>query len=203
MAALPRTFTAMSIAPPDLDLVSAMARGEERAASLLYDRHAAVMYGLALRMTGEPADAEEVVLDAFGQAWRDASRYDGARGSVAAWLVTIVRTRALDLVRARSRRARLADSAATSSVPVAMGGGIELPDEQVAASERAVAVTSALDVLPPPQRRAIELAFFEGLTHQEVAERLAEPLGTVKTRIRLGMIKLRDTLRGLVSEEAS
>lgn len=188
----------------DQSLVTAMARGQERAAALLYDRHGAVMYGLALRMVAEPADAEDVVLDAFAQAWRDAERFDTSRGSVLGWLTTIVRTRALDAIRARSRRAKMIESASVQlDEPAAMGEGMPSPDRAVEDTERAVAVSSALRVLPEPQRRAIELAFFEGLTHQEVADRLREPLGTVKTRIRLGMLKLRDLLGGLAPEPVS
>lgn len=188
----------------DASLVEAMARGDERAATSLYDRHGAVMYGLSLRMVGEPADAEEVVLDAFAQAWRDAVRFDASRGSVLGWLTTIVRTRALDAIRARGRRAKMVESAAVRlDEPAAMGTGTPAPDRAVEDAERSVAVSSALQSLPELQRRAIELAFFEGLTHQEVAERLREPLGTVKTRIRLGMLKLRDMLGGLAPEPAS
>jgi RNA polymerase sigma-70 factor (ECF subfamily) len=188
----------------DLSLVGAMARGEERAAALLYDRHGAVMYGLALRMVNEAADAEEVVLDAFAQAWREANRYDTVRGSVVGWLTTIVRSRALDAARARGRRFKAVDAAGTAfDAPSSMGEPTPLPDRMVEESERAVAVTAALQALPQPQRLAIELAFFEGLTHPEVAERLREPLGTVKTRIRLGMLKLRDMLGSLAPEPAS
>lgn len=189
--------------PTDFDLVLSMARGDEPAATALYDRHAAAMYGLALRIVGESADAEEVVLDAFAQAWRDASRFDGARGSVLGWLTTITRTRALDLVRARGRRAKATDAAATSlDAPAAMGSGFAAPDTQVHEAETTESVQGALQQLPAPQREAIELAFFEGLTHHEVAERLQQPLGTVKTRIRLGMLKLRETLVSLAPEHA-
>jgi len=193
-----------SPAEDDLTLVAAMARGEEQAASVLYDRHSAVMYGLALRVVGEGADAQEVVLDAFSQAWRDASRYDTSRGSVVGWFTTITRTRALDLIRARGRRARINDRVTTQlDEPAAMGEGFRSPDSLVDDADRAAAVTSALGELPEAQRRAIELAFFEGLTHHEVAERLREPLGTVKTRIRLGMQKLRDMLARIAPETAS
>ena len=179
----------------DVELVTAMARGDEAAASALYDRHAAIVYGLALRIVGEPADAEEVVIDGFSQAWRDADRYDKSRGSVAGWLTTIVRTRALDLVRARGRRSRITDNAADQfETPIGMGQGFAPTDRLAVENERADAVASAMDELPIAQRTAIELAFFEGLTHLEVAERLHEPLGTIKTRIRLGMHKLREML---------
>lgn len=199
-----RHVQASSPGNDDLQLIAAMARREERAASALYDRHSAVMFGLALRMVGETADAEDVVLDAFSQAWRDAARYDASRGTVAGWLTTIVRTRALDMIRSRGRRARMMDNAgAQGDEPVAMGTGFAEPDRGVDEAERASAVVSALGVLPPAQRHAIELAFFEGLTHNEVADRLREPLGTVKTRIRLGMQKLRDMLGDVAPERAS
>lgn len=191
-------------ASTDVDLVAAMARRDERAAAALYDRHSAVMFGLALRMVGESADAEDVVLDAFSQAWRDAARYESSRGSVAGWLTTIVRTRALDMIRARGRRSRMMDNAgAQSDEPVAMGTGFAAPDRHVDDVERVSAVSNALDGLPVAQRKAIELAFFEGLTHNEVADRLREPLGTVKTRIRLGMQKLRDMLGDVAPERVS
>ena len=190
--------------PNDADLVTAMSRGIERAAATLYDRHSAVMYGLALRMVGEAADAEEVVLDAFAQAWRDASRYDAARATAAGWLTTIVRTRALDLIRARGRRARMNDSAAMQpDEPNSMGRPLPQPDRGVLQAEEEDAIASALGALPMAQRKAIELAFYEGLTHPEVAERLREPLGTVKTRIRLGMQKLRDMLSDFSPESAT
>ena len=152
---------------------------------------------MAYRIVGQRADAEEVVLDTFAQAWRDASRFEAARGSVAGWLTTIARSRALDLVRARSRRDRITASAAADrpdSSP-AMGGWRADPSSGVDHSERREQVQQALDTLSPPQRRAIELAFFEGLSQSEIAERLQEPLGTIKTRVRLGMQKLRECLR--------
>jgi RNA polymerase sigma-70 factor, ECF subfamily len=188
---------------PDSALLAEMARGDERAAAVLYDRHSAVVYGLALRIVGEPADAEDVSLDAFTQLWRRASDFDVARGTVRGWLTTITRTRALDVVRARKRRERLSLAVLATAVnEVAMGSAPHGADLTVVESEQAAVVTSALGLLPEPQRRAIELAFFEGLTHPEVAERLREPLGTVKTRIRLGMNRLRDVLPRMAPEGA-
>lgn len=179
----------------DAMLVRDMAAGDERAATLLYDRTSAVLYGLALRITGQAADAEEVVLDTFAQAWRDAGRFDPAKASVIAWLSMMTRSRALDLVRARQRRDKATDSAGQEpEAPVAMSQPMPTADVALEVVERAHAVSEALGSLPAPQRQAIELAFFEGLTHPEVADRLREPLGTVKTRIRLGMQKLRDAL---------
>ena len=181
----------------DTDLIARAAAGDERAVAQLYDRYGQVLYAVAYRIVGERADAEEVVLDAFSQAWRDATRFDDARGSVAGWLTTIARSRALDLVRARSRRERITASAAAQgleSVP-AMGGRPPDPSIGVDDAERRRQVQLALEALSPPQRRAIELAYFEGLSQSEIAELLQEPLGTIKTRVRLGMQKLRECLR--------
>ena len=179
-----------------------MASGDEGAAATLYDRHSGVMFALALRIVGERADAEEVVLEAFMQAWRAAKAYDVSRGAVRSWLAMMTRTRALDLVRGRGREARAVERATSLLVdePVAMSAAPAHPEEVLDGSVRATAVASALDGLAPPQRAAIELAFFEGLSHSEIAARLAQPLGTVKTRIRLGMAKLRDALRNLAPE---
>lgn len=190
--------------PTDADVVQDMARGEERAATVLYDKHAGAMFGLALRIVGESADAEEVVLDAFAQAWRDAARFDGSRGSVLGWLTTITRTRALDLVRARGRRAKVTDTASVVlDEPAGMGSGHAAPDALVQDAETTVAVQGALQRLPEAQRTAIELAFYEGLTHHEVAARLQQPLGTIKTRIRQGLLKLRETLGSVSPERAT
>jgi RNA polymerase sigma-70 factor (ECF subfamily) len=178
-----------------------MAAGDERALGELYDRHGSTVYALARAIVGERADTEEVVADAFGQAWRTASQFDPARGTVAAWLATITRTRALDLVRARGRRARVLVRAAQESdagfaAPLAAD---EAPDRQVERREAHQLVARSLADLPEPQRRVIELAYFGGLTQSEIATELKEPLGTVKTRLRAGMEKLRDALAPRVS----
>ncbi|MBK6495351.1 MAG: sigma-70 family RNA polymerase sigma factor [Gemmatimonadetes bacterium] len=175
-----------------------MRSGDATAMSALYDRYAPGLLGLALRITREQVDAEEVVVDTFAQAWREAARFEGERGSVAAWLVTIARSRALDLLRARSRRGKLADAAeAETSAPPAMGSGFASPIAGVLADERSRRIQDALLVLPDAQRTAIELAYFEGLSQTEIAERLNEPLGTVKTRLRLGLRKMRDLVAAL------
>ena len=181
----------------DADLLARAAGGDERAMTALYDRYGQVLFAVAYRIVGQRADAEEVVLDTFSQAWRDATRFEAARGSVAGWLTTIGRSRALDLVRARSRRERITATAAAErpdSSP-AMGGWRVDPSSGVDHAERRKQVQLALEALSPPQRRAIEMAFFEGLSQSEIAERLQEPLGTIKTRVRLGMQKLRELLR--------
>ena len=180
----------------DAALVAALVRGDERALSVLYDRHAPVVMGVASRVVKDAADAEIVVLETFTQAWRNANRYDAARSSVASWLVMIARSRSLDTLRSAARQARV------GSVPVDEAPDDALaaedvgsnPDRQAEAREQRSAIAQALHELPDPQRVAIELAFFEGLSQTEIAERLAEPLGTVKTRIRLAMSKLRQLL---------
>ena len=179
-------------------LIARAAGGDERALGALYDRYGAVLYAVAYRIVGGRADAEEVVVDAFAQVWRDARRFEAGRGSVAGWLTTIARSRALDLVRARSRRERAAGAAAAAAdrqdAPPAMGDLLADPAASLDQDERRRQVRQALDALSPPQRQAIELAYFEGLSQSEIAERLKEPLGTVKTRVRLALEKLRDAL---------
>ncbi len=190
---------------PDSQLVSRMAAGEDAALGDLYDRYGRTVYALALAIVREPADAEEVVVDAFGQVWRSAASFDAARGSVGAWLATIARTRALDTVRARGRRARAHERAALLSdegiaAPIAAAGSD--PSRAVERGEARRLVSQALAALSGPQRIAIELAYFEGLSQSEIAERLSEPLGTIKTRIRAGMENLRGLLGPLVEGAA-
>lgn len=172
-----------------------MARGDGEAVAELYDRHARPIYSLALRILGDVTEAEDVVQEVFSQAWRQASRYSASRGAVAAWLLTLARSRAIDRLRARrARPAGVTDHRAAGQV-VDAGPPV---DSQVLSSEQVARVRAALEELPVLQRAAIELAYYEGLTHAEIAARLEEPLGTVKTRIRLAMMKLRDVLAGTV-----
>jgi RNA polymerase sigma-70 factor, ECF subfamily len=188
------TATAQTL--DDSALVDAMRMGDSAAMSPLYDRYAAGLLGLALRITRERADAEEVVVDAFAQAWRDAASFQPDRGSVAAWLATITRSRALDLMRSKARRGRLGDAVASEAEvePAGMGSHTASPVADVLADERSRYVQKALGSLPEAQRSALELAYFQGLSQAEIAERLQEPLGTVKTRMRLGLRKLRELL---------
>jgi RNA polymerase sigma-70 factor (ECF subfamily) len=169
-----------------------MARGDHDALAELYDRHARLVYSLALRIVRDQGDAEDIVQEVFAQAWRQAGRYQASRGSVIAWLLNLTRSRAID--RLRGRRSR----------PEAAGDPVELQlpdlaqpiDEVLALSGQATQIRAAVQELSVLQRIAIELAFYEGLTHVEIAERLELPLGTVKTRIRQGLLKLKDRLAG-------
>jgi len=170
-----------------------MRRGDAEALAELYDRHARPVYSLALRVLQDEGDAEDIVQDVFSQAWRQAARFDAARGNVAAWLLTIARSRAID--RLRARRARPDRGAELPPLPE-IADAAPAADLQLLAAEQVARIRGALAALPLLQRVAIELAYYEGLTHTEIAERLEQPLGTVKTRIRLAMTKLREALAG-------
>lgn len=176
-------------------LIQAMARGDLFALETFYDRYAPLVFGLAARVTGNAADAEEVLQDVFIQAWRQAARYTPARAAPRTWLLIIARSRAID----RRRRRRQDEMAGPSGTEAVEQG--EDPGGDLEGRERREAVRKALRLLPPEQRAAIELAYFEGLTHTEIAARTGDPVGTVKGRLRLGMEKLRGLL-GPVLEEA-
>lgn len=168
----------------DEALLRRLADGDREALGRAYDRYAGMVNGVALRILRDTADAEDVVQEVFLQVWRDAARFDPARASPQAWVCMIARSRALD--RLRRRRARREDE-----------GGEEIASGTAAAPTSPVltmAMRSALDTLPEDQRRPLELAYYEGLTQVEIAARLAEPLGTVKTRMRTGLMRLRDVL---------
>jgi RNA polymerase sigma-70 factor (ECF subfamily) len=186
--------------PPDRDLngeqarlVGAMARGDKTALAGLYDQLGGPLYSLAHRMLGDAAEAQDLVQDIFLQLWRTAATYDTGRGSVFAWAATLTRNRAIDRIRMRRRRSEILSTAAPELQPAAPA-----TDADSAVTlwfrEKAAAVRAALAELPADQRTAIELAFFSGLTQQEIAERLGEPLGTIKARIRRGLLRLKDRL---------
>ncbi len=161
------------------------------AAAELYDRHAPQVYALARRILRDASDAEDVVQEVFTQAWRTAARYEHDRGSVAGWLLMMTRTRAIDRVRARQARP-ISDPSLSPDVLPAVQPQVH---DMLLAAEQAAVVRDAIRALPDAQRMALELAYYEGLTQAEIAERLAQPLGTVKTRMRAALGVLRARLR--------
>lgn len=180
----------------DFGAVTRMARGDEGALAELYDRHARPVYSLALRIVGRPEDADDVTQQVFTQAWRTAARYEASRGAVAAWLLMMSRTRALDCLRRRGPLQFSADDEARLAAIPDPEPSVEL---MAATREEVDAVRVAIEALPEEQRTALDLAYFGGLTQTEIAERTSTPLGTVKTRVRSAL----QTLRKAMGEAAT
>lgn len=177
---------------PDATLVSGLLRQDVNAFEQLYDRHSRIVYSLVLRILQQAATAEEVVQDVFLQLWRNAASYDSARGPFVPWLLTMARNRALDHLRLKSERQRRREDFTDELPPVASAPDYERELDERRRVERVRALMSGLQ---PQQKRAIELAYFEGLSHSEIAEKLKEPLGTVKSWIRNGLLRLKEGLQ--------
>ena len=173
------------------DLIRAVADGDQQALAALYDATSRTVYGLLLRILSDASAAEEVLLDVYTQAWRQAAAYSPARGTPLAWLTTIARSRAID----RLRRGRQEQQRTEPLEEGAYSAGGESAEEAVRAGEVRAVVRAALDALAPEQREVIELAYYGGMSHSEIAAARNLPLGTVKTRTRLGMMRLREILR--------
>jgi RNA polymerase sigma-70 factor (ECF subfamily) len=175
----------------DEDLMELVREGEPRAFEVIFDRHSAAAFSLAYRMCGRRAMAEDVVQEAFLSLWRSGARYDRRRGSVRNWVLGVVHNRAIDAF----RRGVVRDSRNVSDEGVAERlPAVEQTDVEVARRDEAQHVRGALDELPAEQRQVIELAYFGGFTHTQIAEMLALPAGTVKGRMRLGLTKMRIAL---------
>ena len=185
-AAAPDRSSAKGLA----DLLRSSARGDQPAFARLYDATAARVHGLVLRVVRDPAQAEEVTQEAFLEVWRTASRFDPERGSAISWLLTIGHRKAVDRVRAAEASSRRDTRYHESHQPVAHDETFEA----ATATFEAQRVRHAMDALTAPQREAIGLAYFGGYTHTEVASMLDLPIGTAKTRIRDGLIRMRDAL---------
>jgi RNA polymerase sigma-70 factor (ECF subfamily) len=179
--------------PGDAALVDRMRGGDEGALATLYDRWSDRVHSLAAHMLRDQRDAEDIVEETFWQAWRGAARFDDARGGVGTWLLTICRSRALD--RLRSRRRRPEDVPLDDAPPPEDPHGD--PMSAMVTSETGRIVRAAMAELPAEQRQALELTYFRGLSQSEMAEVTGLPLGTIKTRVRLAMVKLREKLGGL------
>lgn len=176
------------------DYLSRCAAGDQNALAAFYDESSQLVYSMVLRLLGNAADAEEVTMDVYTQVWRNAASYEDSRGAVTTWLITLTRSRAID--RLRSRSGRLQNETAFPETFDLPSGGIS-PERQSEETQRRRRVIAAVQTLPPEQREVVRLAFFGGLTHSELAVRLQQPLGTVKTRLRTGMMKLREQLTPL------
>jgi RNA polymerase sigma-70 factor (ECF subfamily) len=172
--------------------LASIALGKSEALTLLYDESAAALLGLALKMVKNEADAEEVILDVYEQVWRTARSFDPARASVWRWLTVLVKSRAVD--RLRSAGARHNHGRLSLADDYELVSRELTPDYRTMLNQECILVRSALRMLPNDQRRALELAYFSGLTHVEIAAELGVPVGTIKTRIRSGMEKLRTSL---------
>lgn len=169
----------------DLALVTAIRSGDQSAMAALYDRYSSIVYAVALRVLQDTGAAEDVLQDIFMQLWRHPGAFDASRGNMAAWLAVIARHRAIDALRRRRPENDIAD------VIVSVEPDFASDADRSRAMEK---VRGALNTMPPPQKSALEMAYFEGLTHSEIAEKTGEPLGTIKTRIRTGLLSLRKVL---------
>jgi RNA polymerase sigma factor (sigma-70 family) len=179
----------------EVQLVTRIAEQDQVALSQLYDRYARVIYAVVYKSLGSVEECEEVVLDVFSQVWRSADRYDAKRARVDTWLFMMARSRVLDRLRGRQRRDKVTDAVISLDPPTSkVNPG---PAEHVEIVERRAIVTAALEGIPPEQRLVLELSYYQGLSHGEIAAQTGLALGTVKTRIRLGLEKLRVALQTL------
>lgn len=172
-------------APSDVSLITAMRSADQSAMAALYDRYSSIVYAVALRVLQDTGAAEDVLQDIFMQLWRNPGLFDASRGNMAAWLAVIARHRAIDALRRRRPENDIAD------IVVSVETDFAGEADRSRAMDR---VRGALQTMPVPQRSALEMAYFEGLTHNEIAEKTGEPLGTIKTRIRTGLLSLRRVL---------
>ena len=178
-------------------LLARVVKGDQQAFSQLYDHSSTLLFTLAVRMLGSREEAAELLQDVYLEVWRKVSRYDVGRGTPVAWLITLTKSRAIDRLRARTSRGYRATDSLESEPATQVAAPGPSPFETQADQELRRAVGAAVAGLPQSQQQAIELAYYEGLSHTEIAARLNQPLGTVKTRIKLGMSKLRETLHQL------
>lgn len=185
----------MATEPPSHEaaLLSRVAQHDQAALAELYDRYARVLYSVAFKSLRSAEESEEVVLDVFAQVWRTAARYDGVKGRVDSWLFMMTRSRVLDRLRSLQRTTKVTLASENLAEIQTTNPGVD-PIENVLISERRDRVLAALSQLPEEQRQVIELAYYKGLTQSEIAAQTNLSLGTVKTRVRLGLSKLRVAL---------
>jgi RNA polymerase sigma-70 factor (ECF subfamily) len=184
----------------DADLIGRAAAGDARALEVLYDRYSRVVFSFALKTLRDRQAAEELLQEVFFRVWQQGGAFRESRGSFVSWLLSITHNMAIDEVRRRRRRPQKADSEEPETILAAVADtGSDVEDEVWLGTLRET-IATAMDQLPAAQRDAIELAYYQGLTQREIAEALGEPLGTIKTRMRLGMQKLREALAGTEME---
>ena len=172
--------------PADLVIVTGLKTGDQRAMADLYDRYSSVVYAVALRVLGDTGAAEDVLQEVFLQLWRNPAAFDAARGSLGCWLAVIARNRAIDSLRKRRPETDIED------VVLSVAPDLAAEAHRTRAAEK---VRGALGAMPPAQRTALEMAYWEGMSHSEIADKTGEPLGTIKTRIRAGLTALRKSFR--------
>lgn len=177
------------------DLLAQVAKGSQQAFEELYDQSSALLYTLALRILGNRDEATELLQEIYLEVWRKVARYDVGRGSPMAWLVTLARSRAIDRLRARASKGYGTTDPIDDRLAAQLPNEGPSPLEDQQQTELRASVRKALAELPEGQQQALELAYFEGLSHTEIAERLRQPVGTIKTRIKLGMTKLKIALQ--------
>ena len=180
----------------DVELLRQIAAGDRTAFAEFYDRHSTLMFSVASKILRDAGEAEDVLQEVFVQIWEKAGRFDSKLGKASSWAAILVRNRAIDRIRASQRRTRLAEEAGveqTIATEVA-----DTANETIHGHEKAQLIQTAIVELPAEQRRAIELAYFSGLTQDEISKKLKAPLGTIKARIRRGLLKLRDQLEGVL-----
>jgi RNA polymerase sigma-70 factor (ECF subfamily) len=175
-----------------VELLREIGAGDRSAFAQFYDRYSKLLFSIAFKILSDSKEAEDVLQEVFLQIWDKAGQYDSRLGKPVSWAVTLTRNKAIDHIRSSQRRTKLFEAAATELAAPAE----EVANESVRDRESAALIGSAVAELPAEQRQAIELAFFRGLTQNEISETLKEPLGTIKARIRRGMLKLRDRLEG-------
>ena len=180
----------------DADLIGRAAEGNARALEFLYDRYSRVVFSFALRIVGDRQLAEELLQEVFFRAWQQGGAFKASRGTFVTWLLSITHNMAIDEVRKRQRRPQKSDSEEPETILAAMPDTGASVEDEVWLGALRERITGVLDQLPPAQREAIELAYYQGMTQREIAEHLQEPLGTIKTRMRLGIQKLREALEG-------
>jgi len=180
----------------DQALMAAMAAADSSALEEIYDRHAPRLLAICIRLLRDRSEAEDLLVEVYSAIWERARRYEGARGSPLAYLATVARSRSLDRLRRRRQEARVRAATQSWAAPDSTGSAeARGPLADALAQEQRRRVRIALDALSPVQRQVVELSFLDGLSHQEIAERLGAPLGSVKTWIRKGLLHLRDVLR--------